>query len=792
MKSLINKLLFTIPVVTVMFKTLDVSWTYYLLLFSIVWITARINLKLEDNKSFYISFVGINIITFSTYCIVKYQKNNTLLESNLERSIFLIIFCVLIVTFYILLTHKEKSEDGLNQPIIMPKREKDLEILMKYIENFRIVGLNGRWGTGKTFLINEFIKKAEDKYEIIVIDLMTSNLAEVQSILIKEFEELMLKYRILPKNSAQIYKKINSSSLLNKLSDLTSILFAESKLKSEIFSGIKDDLRKINKDIIVIYEDLDRITDIEVIKNIFSISEKLSNNQIRIIYQFDENKLKELGLTHDYLEKYIPYKINLSELSFWEVLKFELKELNTPLLEIIDFDYLKEQRHHGVLYNLFKYEQEPIISVSFIPIRQIKQLLSEILFTLDNAEEQLIEQKQTIISYFILKHLYNEGYEKINIQQNLLDSLKIKINNKNLTIYEFNNFFKENKITQDDLEEILEEDNNKNNIALINLFNFEFKQDIVNSETSHNDRHTNEKINRIIWYLHYKGKSSFTDNEFAIKMFKNLVLDKPKENQKENFKKFWNLLFYKDILVSDNNTIFKIGKSNMLSIFESFKLANTETDYQLKLIDYYFSKRESVFDLEVVQCMNCCPLNSREEYITIVKNINMLEIQGNLNDSRDFIVFLQLFIDALSKFGYINTYDYLYGDEIKLDIELSKIVINAFEKINAEIKRINKLFQEVGFESTQEDLENISTFIEKLLEIIKTNEKLSKENNSFISEFKSTMPNESEFLRLSDLLERKDCNTIEQINSSYTNNKISVYELEQLYKKHSDWLRIKS
>ena len=78
-----------------------------------------------------------------------------------------------------------------------------------------------------------------------------------------------------------------------------------------MIKGIKKEIHLLEKPLLIIYEDLDRINNFEVIQKILGISEKLSSEHIKIMYQYSKRNLEgilevELGkleLSSNYLEK---------------------------------------------------------------------------------------------------------------------------------------------------------------------------------------------------------------------------------------------------------------------------------------------------------------------------------------------------------------------------------------------------------------------------------------------------------------------------------------------------------
>ncbi|NFM84703.1 hypothetical protein FDC20_20720 [Clostridium botulinum] len=266
-------------------------------------------------------------------------------------------------------------------------------------------------------------KKIKDDYEIVEIDVLSCNLNELQLILIKEIEKIMYKNRIISKYSNKLKKFLADEKFMQKLWNL---IFPENYSYSETIKGFKDELGKIDKKILIIYEDMDRISDKEIIKSIFGLSEKLSSNNIKIIYQYDEYKLNAIGFDSDYLEKYIPYKMNLTRMNFFEIIKFVLDQNNidSNVLQMRDFEFMQEynlkyrynslqdkfEMNNGIYLNFFNF--------SIRKVEHYKFKLSNIL-----KVEEYKKFQDTLISFFVIKHFITKVYKKMNIEQGLVEYL---------------------------------------------------------------------------------------------------------------------------------------------------------------------------------------------------------------------------------------------------------------------------------------------------------------------------------------------------------------------------------
>lgn len=790
---MINKAIISVLVAFLLFNTFDISWMYYSVTFLIGSVLVFINFRLSKNHSLYSSLFTINLLAFVVYCTINFAENGMVTQTGVEEIWFLLILIILAATGFFLFLEQiggKKNENENENPTLLFKREKDLNLFSSYVENFKIIGLNGRWGTGKSFIMDALKDRIKEDYEFIEIDLMTCNLNEMQPTLIRAFEEVMYKNRILPKYAYKLKNNIESSSFFSKLQDLTNLFLVNSDSNAEVLHEFQKELKKLDKKILVIYEDIDRISNPDVVREIFSISEKISNNNIKIIYQYDEFIMEKQGFDANYLEKYIPFKINLTELHFWEVLEFELKDLEETKLAVKDFNFIKYQAHQfNVLQDFFGISSEYVLNVDYVPIRKVKQMVGELLMAFEKKKELHSNHKETVISFYILKHLYSDAYRKLDIREGLLETLKFKVDDEYHTIIRLIELYKEEGITKEKIEEVFSERENQENYGILKLFKYE----IINSNTYQNlerlknseekATHNNEKIDRIIWNLLYEGKSVFTNYENAAKKFYDMVLTKPEVEQNQAFQDFWDYFYYSDNIVTDNTTIFKIGNPRFLELFKCFKIAYFDPDIQMKLIDFYFKRNKfEEFNLDILKCMNYCTLKTSEEYLTILDHLNSLQVVENFNEKEEFAMFINKYIHALTNLSYIHSYKYFHdAQEI---IGNRDYAVVRFKELLEDLVKIKLRHEQTGLQSTVKDLKIIIVFIQKIIEIINCEEKASLTNSLNVStEMTSRKKNQEEFNRLKRLFESNTENRVEEIDSSYNQKKITLYEVDELLKQ---------
>ncbi|APQ95845.1 P-loop NTPase fold protein [Clostridium botulinum] len=422
-KIFINRLIKTIILSSILFYTINISTAQYFLIILCMWALLFLNYNIKKNLEIFDLFIITSLGNFISYIFVNKISNSIIFSERItwRCSIILSLF-LLILSIYSLLLSSSKN-NNLNNEKLLSKREKDLERLLYYLDMFDIIGINAEWGTGKTFLINELKKKIKDDYEIVEIDVLSCNLNELQLILIKEIEKIMYKNRIISKYSNKLKKFLADEKFMQKLWNL---IFPENYSYSETIKGFKDELGKIDKKILIIYEDIDRISDKEIIKSIFGLSEKLSSNNIKIIYQYDEYKLNAIGFDSDYLEKYIPYKMNLTRMNFFEIIKFVLDQNNidSNVLQMRDFEFMQEYNlkyRYNSLQDKFEMNNGIYLNFFNFSIRKVEHYI----FKLSNIlkVEEYKKFQDTLISFFVIKHFITKVYKKMNIEQGLVEYL---------------------------------------------------------------------------------------------------------------------------------------------------------------------------------------------------------------------------------------------------------------------------------------------------------------------------------------------------------------------------------
>jgi hypothetical protein len=693
---------------------------------------------------------------------------------------------------------KKQRFSPIEDKSLFTRRKYDLQRIQEYIVSVDIIGINGIWGSGKTFLVDQLKDhlKSYGKYIFINIDLLSCNLDELQTILLNELERVLYERKIIPKHSVKLKRMLNENAMLRYIY----MLFMHDDMSySEALDGFMNEISLLNETIVIVYEDIDRISNVDIVKKIFSISEKLASKHIKIIYQYEETNLSRLGLEREYLEKYIPFVVNLTPIKFEEILEYVLKDNKYLLVE--DFENITMPVHTSYyLEKAIGISKSASIQMNNIAIRKVKIFIEELTVILQEKEiYNQKEYKKTVINFYFIKHFFTTLFNQLNLEEGLLEAIKFIYEEEQYTIFELlamakmhkNNNGKA-KLNPDQINSLLNIKDNMEKLFLLNLFNYDFeieelKRDynVIINESVHNitRKASNEKKDRLIWNLLCNGKSEYTDFEAAAYKLIQNVLSKPIINQKEAYDVFLEEMFHGKHEKKDNGTIFKIGIPSFVSLFQAFRVSNVIDKNWIKLVSFYFEyTKKNVIDIELIQILNYCNLGSREIYIYILKRFNTLEVVGNMNLEKCYKHFLKKFIGELSSLGYVNT-----PDLWQLDLP-DKVPLEESD-VKSAIKNIRKdlcnMRERIEINEIRKEIDIILSFLDKNIEIIVKSEMTLKDKEPRIhSEVSSKFTNQDEYNRVAELQQTMGKEQfMMQLEISYKNKNITAYEINNLLKK---------
>ncbi len=384
--------------------------------------------------------------------------------NRLSETQFVVLLTIFIIDFLLkyklYIKNKNDFRNKENLEEIYPDREKDKEYIINFLKNkdnknINTLGIDSDFGTGKTFLINEVIKELDEEcFYVIKIRCLLLEKEEIYLYILKKIKKILLKNLIFTTSFEKIrntFIKTLDSKFLGGISDLLS-----PNISTDEIDYFKEVIGRLDKKIILIFDDIDRIQDTEKIERIFSFISDFSINNIKVLVLYNSENLKNINKRYNrhYLEKYIPLIREISNISFIDLLKKEIKDRK---LEEEDFKflYILEQKPYMIYLDNYQKNREvfkfiddflkltnkEIKDISLINIspRIVKNFIEETLNYFLNFTDI---DKRIIIAYTLLKHTYYEKfYEKIENNKSFNElfpiDLKFKDEKINLNLQDF-------------------------------------------------------------------------------------------------------------------------------------------------------------------------------------------------------------------------------------------------------------------------------------------------------------------------------------------------------------------
>lgn len=418
---------FTIIILKKKFKTEKYLYNYLMYSFSIIFF-----------QIFIYKFKIFNRIKNLAYLVYKTKYYNEVKGIVPPIVIYLILFITLFCGFIVNYIKKYKKIDIDNQDKsgLINSRNQDLEKLKNILDNtLDSIIIDDEWGNGKTFFIKEFMKVYERNYEFIYIKVPYFQTRE-------EFRKVFL---------TELNKVFTKSGIFNtSISNLTKYFGIEiqgitlnqiEKNYNETIEEIIKKMCKLDKKIVVVLDDLDRIEKGEDIQEILNFIGEINielREKIRLITLSSYNKLNEKVQNHtekkegeDYLEKYFDKKFYLQKINIEELIEYFCKDKNLQNIikqckqAIEKYYYLEvgkeiyEERKEQKTRNITYLSKQTFRNIE----RLIKNININVNEIIENNENNEI-YKKIFILFEIFELLLPKSWEDLKIDSKMESLLK--------------------------------------------------------------------------------------------------------------------------------------------------------------------------------------------------------------------------------------------------------------------------------------------------------------------------------------------------------------------------------
>lgn len=580
-----------------------------------------------------------------------------------------------------------------------PEREDDLHRLEEIVNktDVNLLALDAAWGQGKSFLLQKFKEDREAKGDIvIVIDVLSLRLDNFQEYLIYELDRTLLSCGYLSRNS-----NLLRSIMKRAHADILSMIFGRGKKHyGEAFYDFQRELLQQGKNIILIYDDIDRSDNKELIQTILYLSEKLTSQnradspeKVKVIFQYSMEHMKKLGFQNDFLEKFCNQKIGLTDIPLRRLL-FETQRHMYPMQDAVltdkDVDGLAPYLYLGRAALL---PDEQVRAAHYLhsrmTIRRAKNMIKTLVGDTHILPPDFRTSQPNRNTWIVMRYVeqfFPNVYDDMR-RVNLKDVFSLHYNVKNET-RKISLFDLQQEHDYHTIDMVLNEDKYPENFERYLVWRMLGLDGVCHGEETEQmgtgksidlpefyrrdvrrmriiDNLDYEDIEQGVCFILAAGTTSVNHYiHYANKMVTE-VLQQPEAERKRAFQTWAQHMYQEERGVQ---TIQRMGVSVWWSLFHAFAFASKYWNEDGKrenygaLIQFYFQEEAvDIFDQklldELLPLWDGMPDRIPEIFLEVVTKLSTLSVCENWNHYENFFVFLSRSLQALYRSGMVRNLD---------------------------------------------------------------------------------------------------------------------------------------
>lgn len=847
-----TSLTFTFLVSLFLFRNGNPGVLLYLLVCGSIWAAIAIAFRCEKNAELYITAGFIALVNLIAFLIQKAFNGRTLSQCGWKFA-FITIYLALVLwvitaaiqscfnskdekdrednkrghvhllTEFIYRDRDDRKIAGQPElPELFPERRADLERVEQYLHLARAIGVEGPWGSGKTILVNHLEREytadrhteTSSEYIYAEIHLLSCDLDNIADVLLNTISSILLREHIFSRSLPRLRALLSDETWFRRLG----FSFATDGTYTDAMDSLRTELEKLEgKRIVLVFEDIDRIQNADVIRKVFSICEDLSRStSIQLIYEFDQSNLEKTdeNFTRDYVEKYIPFIVTLTEIPARRLIETCLERKNSfASLEIRDFEFLLlPVQVNQYLAQIFHIDKAFTIQWRNLTVRKIENFLSELNLCVEEITEGKAEEwkeyqdrgqwGKTIVLFYALKHFCYDIYETLNTDEGLVDQLTLDDHGKQYSLWQLISLQErsrqqeQGKQTADpvNFHQLIQDEKNRFRFAILSLFGYEFhiqsiwhdardmskidNEDVLNIIT----RNRNEKIDRLVWHLLSSGKSNHTNMQVFVNRMEREVLSAERGKQREAFSRLCSdYSRHIGFQTADNDTIFHIGMNRDLEVFQAYRGCLASASQWGRLVRFYIENENNhQLDTDYFEVYKYCDLESRDTYFLILKDFPERKAAGNPQNLYAYKIFLRRYIKQMSVFGFASAsiteaVEFVVDQETPLD----KDTLDDFLFVPL-IASLDKLDSELAdYQDIRDDIAVLKRFVRKNQELLKEVNPLQEKQMQINTTEESRYLHQEEIERITQI-RREGGDWIREAKQAYKKENITPLELHMV------------
>ena len=318
-----------------------------------------------------------------------------------------------------------KTDNKKNRDFLFPERKETFKAFSEYISSHSVVGVDSPYGNGKTTFVDILKNEKESAgWCFVTIGILSTTVDNVEYCIIREIERV-LGYQGLFSGPLNKIKSFFSHDFAFCIGDL---LF-ESRSYEDKIKDFVEDIHRLKKTIVLNFEDIDRIIEIDHLNKIFSICDTLltvesksgfNEGFIKVIYQCNMESLNKLfdekyGEKR-YIEKYIKQAYSIPRLAdafFKNVLNRNLQKYDKIANK--DFGFLNRR----FVYSTTQGELSLSLSLDNPTVRGVEQILDKINYACGLYAEDSNNNFEAIVIFNIVMYFFPHIYNCLSKKKNL-------------------------------------------------------------------------------------------------------------------------------------------------------------------------------------------------------------------------------------------------------------------------------------------------------------------------------------------------------------------------------------
>ena len=191
----------------IFFLIFPIQLRFYLLLVAAIWLAVCFAYLRVENKAFLQYMIAGTVVNIVVYCIMKMMVVDWK-KVHLDWVEYLLAFVILLEWIVVFVGIRKKTETNpqVDGATLFREREYDLKRVKNYLFRVPLLGIDAPWGDGKSFLVKHLLNdsKVRERYEYIQIDVLTSQLDEIEVLLFGELDKILKENRLFSKHSKQL------------------------------------------------------------------------------------------------------------------------------------------------------------------------------------------------------------------------------------------------------------------------------------------------------------------------------------------------------------------------------------------------------------------------------------------------------------------------------------------------------------------------------------------------------------------------------------------------------------